>query len=558
MSIKFKFLSILSLCLIGIVIFGFMSWRAIEATKINGDLYGKIVLDKDLIADILPPPEYIIEPYLLLFQLLDEKDKASVQQLVERGVALRKEYDTRHAFWQRTLAEGRLKNALVVQAHDPAAAFFDIRDTQFVPAVQAGDLDQAKQLLQGIVKSKYGEHRKAIDTVAQMADQELKQVETAAAELIQSSLQWLIGIGAGMILIIGLVGYFFTERAIAHRVRAVVSSLKDISEGDGNLTIRLPENSRDELGVLARYFNVFVSHISALMLDIRSNSVSLASASTEMSAISSQVSTGAEQTTSRSTAVSAAAEEMSTNTTTVAAGIEQATANLSSVATATEEMSATIGEIAANSEKARAISSAAETQAGRVADIMQQLGVAAREIGKVTETIMEISSQTNLLALNATIEAARAGASGKGFAVVANEIKELAKQTAAATDDIKERISGIQTSTNAAITDVDKITGVIREVEEIVATIATAIEEQASVTRDMARNIAEATEGVRDASQRVSQTALVSHTIAQDIAAVDQASEEMSSASHQVEIGAHELSRLAENLNTMVGRFKLA
>jgi hemerythrin-like metal-binding protein len=188
---------------------------------------------------------------------------------------------------------------------------------------------------------------------------------------------------------------------------------------------------------------------------------------------------------------------------------------------------------------------------------MKQLGSAAQEIGKVTETITSISSQTNLLALNATIEAARAGAAGKGFAVVANEIKELAQQTATATEEIKGRISGIQSSTGAAIADVDKIAGVIREVGEIVATIATAIEEQASVTRDMARNIAEATGGVKDANQRVSQTAAVSQEIARDIASVNTASGEMTTASQQVQASAMDLSQLAEQLKAMVGRFKL-
>jgi len=188
---------------------------------------------------------------------------------------------------------------------------------------------------------------------------------------------------------------------------------------------------------------------------------------------------------------------------------------------------------------------------------MKQLGTAAQEIGKVTETITSISSQTNLLALNATIEAARAGAAGKGFAVVANEIKELAQQTASATEEIKGRISGIQSSTGAAIADVDKIAGVIREVGEIVATIATAIEEQAAVTRDMARNIAEASSGVKDANERVAQTATVSQEIARDIAAVNTASGEMTSASQQVQASSMDLSQLAEQLKAMVGRFKL-
>ena len=154
---------------------------------------------------------------------------------------------------------------------------------------------------------------------------------------------------------------------------------------------------------------------------------------------------------------------MSSNITSVAAGMEQTTTNLSHVASATEQMTSTIGEIAQNSEKARRITDEATRQAARITEQIDQLGVAAREIGKVTETITEISSQTNLLALNATIEAARAGSAGKGFAVVATEIKALAQQTAAATEDIKGRIAGVQSATAGGITEIGKVSQIIQE-----------------------------------------------------------------------------------------------
>jgi methyl-accepting chemotaxis protein len=257
----------------------------------------------------------------------------------------------------------------------------------------------------------------------------------------------------------------------------------------------------------------------------------------------------------RTATVAAAAEESSANTLSVAASMEQASINLSSVASATEEMSATIGEISASSERARAISADAGAQATAVSALMTRLGQAAQEIGKVTEVITDISSQTNLLALNATIEAARAGAAGKGFAVVANEIKELAKQTAAATEDIKGKIGGVQNSAGSAISDIQKITGVIAEVGHLVAGIATAIEEQAAVTRDVAGNIAQASAGVQEANERVAQTASVSKTMAQDIAGVDAAAGDIRSGGEQVQSSAAELSRLAEQLTSLVGQF---
>jgi len=186
---------------------------------------------------------------------------------------------------------------------------------------------------------------------------------------------------------------------------------------------------------------------------------------------------------------------------------------------------------------------------------MNQLGQAAREIGKVTEAITEISSQTNLLALNATIEAARAGSAGKGFAVVANEIKELAQQTAAATEDIKARIAGVQSSTVAGIGEIQKVSQVIHDVSDIVSSIAVAIEEQATVTKDIARNIADASRGVEDANTRVAQASQATQEIANDIVSVDHAAGQMTEASEQVQASATDLSRAAEQLQATVSRF---
>jgi len=229
------------------------------------------------------------------------------------------------------------------------------------------------------------------------------------------------------------------------------------------------------------------------------------------------ISAFSEQLSSKTNIVATAAEELSANTASVADGMEQANSNLHAVAVAVEEMTATAGEIANNSEKAHATTERAARQVDQFSMVMNGLGQSAQEIGKVTETITRISAQTNLLALNATIEAARAGAAGKGFAVVASEIKELAKQTAEATQVIKEKINTIQGSTAEAVADIDKIVQVIRDVNEIVMSIAAAIQEQSTVNQDIAGNIAHTSNGVRDASTRVAETAIVTGSIAKEM-----------------------------------------
>jgi methyl-accepting chemotaxis protein len=315
--------------------------------------------------------------------------------------------------------------------------------------------------------------------------------------------------------------------------------------------------TKDEIAELATAVNEITASFRLLVGDISGGVQTLASSATELSAVSKQTASGTASMSEKAHAVASAAEEASANTMSIAAEMEQSASSLSSVASATEEMSATVGDIAANTARARTTSEQATSKAQTITEQMQKLGQAAQEIGHVTETITNISAQTNLLALNATIEAARAGTAGKGFAVVANEIKELARQTAEATEDIKTRISGIQNSTGTAISDIGQITTVIKEVGGIVSSIAAAIEEQATVTKDVAGNIAQASGGVRESNQRVSQTAQVSASIARDIAGVNAAATDIRQGGEQVQSSAAELTKLAEQLGAQVAQFRV-
>ena len=315
--------------------------------------------------------------------------------------------------------------------------------------------------------------------------------------------------------------------------------------------------SEDEIGEATVALNTMKSSLRRLLGGISTGVQTLSASATELSVVSRQTVSGTASVSEKTHTVAAAAEEASANTTSIAQGMEQSSGSLSSVASATEEMSSTVGDISFNTSRAHSISEQATAQAQRIADQMQKLGQAAEEIGHVTETITNISAQTNLLALNATIEAARAGTAGKGFAVVANEIKELARQTAESTEDIKGRIAGIQNSVGSAISDIGQITTVIKDVGTIVASIAAAIEEQATVTKDVAGNIAQASSGVLEANERVSETADVSKSIARDIAQVNAAVLDIRRGGEHVEASAIELSKLAEQLGAQVAQFRM-
>jgi methyl-accepting chemotaxis protein len=372
-----------------------------------------------------------------------------------------------------------------------------------------------------------------------------------------SSTAWLALIGGCLLAsAAAILGGITLTRSVANPLTRTVTHLGEISGGDLSKDAPADLQARgDEIGTLARAMQTMIVAMRKMIQEISSGIQVLSTSSTELMATSTGMTSGSRQASDKAHSVSAAAEEMSSNITSVAAGLEQTTTNLSHVASATEQMTSTISEIAQNSEKARRITDEATRQAARITEQISQLSVAAREIGKVTETITEISSQTNLLALNATIEAARAGSAGKGFAVVATEIKALAQQTAKATEDIKGRIAGVQSATAGGITEIGKVSQVIQEVSAIVASIAAAIEEQSTATKDIATSIAEASAGVTDSNTQVAQTSHVSREIARDIVGVDQAAGEMASGSDQVRASAGELSSVADALKVTVSRF---
>ncbi len=356
----------------------------------------------------------------------------------------------------------------------------------------------------------------------------------------------------GLIAAAFLTQFVTLRRALAPARRAVIE-LQAVEAGD--LTRRLPITTQDEVGRMAQAFNSVLNRMQTTLQQITRHSHTVAASATDLSAVSTQTAHSVQDLSGRTATVAAAAEQTSANTAAVVEGMGQATHNLASIASATEEMSTTVTDIASNTETARAISEQAAHQTQELTRTMQLLSQAVQEIGSVTDTISIISAQTNLLALNATIEAARAGSAGKGFAVVAAEIKELARQTTAATEDINTRISSVRKSAGSAGDTIASVTGVISQVSEIVTGVAGAIEEQAVVTRDIAANIAQATHGVEEAGRRVAETVAVSQTIATDIAGVDTAAYEIRAGGEQVQASAVRLSGLAHQLQELVEQF---
>ena len=339
---------------------------------------------------------------------------------------------------------------------------------------------------------------------------------------------------------------------------AVVAGMKDIAQGEGDLTLRIKADSKDEIGALASWFNVFIQKLNGIILNVVDNTQALDASSIELSGISEQMAADTGQVATQANNVAAAAEEMSSNMNSVASAMEQASMNVNQVASATEEMTATINEISANTGKTSTITTQAVAEAKKASKRINELGLSAKDIGKVTEAIQDISEQTNLLALNATIEAAIAGEAGKGFAVVASEIKSLAQQTAEATVDIRKKIEGIQLISSQTVEEIRRVTDIITEANELVNSIAAAIEEQSAVTGEISNNVHQTSLGFGEVNENVAQATAAADQIARDIALVNHSSGAMADNSGFVTENALNLNQLAQKMSLLTGQFKVS
>lgn len=355
----------------------------------------------------------------------------------------------------------------------------------------------------------------------------------------------ITGIVAALLVIFMLVRSTIVK-PLAHLHQAA----QGVSEGD--LAIDMSVQSEDEVGSLSQVFNRMAASLRQRLATVTDSVVPLHATSGELSLVAGQMTHNISTLSEAATTSAASAKEMSANMTSVAVIAEQATGNVNMIATATEEMTSTVGEISQNAQQARQVTAEAVQSVSKASGRVDELGSSAQEISKVTDVIMEIAEQTKLLALNATIEAARAGEAGKGFAVVANEVKELAQQTNTATEDIRLKIETMQRSADGTVQDIAQIHQVITNVNDLVTSIAAAVEEQSITTRDIAGNVVQAATGIREMTGTVTQAAAASQTIAEGAETVSQASDEMETFHAQLTAQAEALVRMGQELQTMV------
>jgi methyl-accepting chemotaxis protein len=526
LAIHRKVTALGGLFLAAFVIFATYAWNTLNTVKVRGPYYASIVQSKDLIADILPPPEYLIEAYLNALELAYENDAAQLPKLLEKSKSLRKDFEVRHEFWAGDLPEGEIKKLLLEDAYTSGIAMLQMRDDLFIPLVQKGDSVAARQLVHGSIKTKYQEHRAAIDRIVSLSTDKYQADEKAADGVLARS-TWTLA-GLGIVVVLAVVSFSgFVSGQIKGLLENSIAALNRVAEGD--LTLKTNVQNLGEAQAMDAAIERATVSVRTILHGINLSSAQLVDRSVELKTLNSDLSQTTTTTHTQADACNLSAKLIN--------------ANLQTIASASEELQATIGEIAKQTNHVNSITHKAKSMSEQSSQLVSRLNESSQKIGGILQLITSIAEQTNLLALNATIEAARAGEMGKGFAVVAQEVKALAKQSSMASEEVGLTVQSIQMDSVTVMKSIVEIIQIIDQINAVQGEVASAVEEQTATTSEISRNLNEAALGSGEIATSISEVAGSAHNA-------------NTSLTHTL-AGANRLGEIAVELKSLVGRFKI-
>jgi methyl-accepting chemotaxis protein len=412
---------------------------------------------------------------------------------------------------------GATNKAALAQVRAGLVTWRGVRDSQVVPAARRGDTAVALRIVSGPLTEADATYADPLDALFAQEKVVASAEATAARRAASRNIKTMIAIGGVAALLATAVG-LIVARVITNGVGRMVEVLHHV--GNGDLTRRANLTSRDEIGAMAIALDRATDAMQIALTTVSTTATSLDGSSEELSTISARIATSAQQSANQATSVSAATDEITDNVATLAAGSEQ--------------MGASIAEIAHSAAEAAKVAAQAVALSQSTTQTIGDLDASSTQIGEVIKMITAIAEQTNLLALNATIEAARAGDAGKGFAIVASEVKDLARETAKATDSISQLVGVIQSNTGAAVAATTQISEIIQRVSDFQTTIASAVEEQTATTTEMSRNVTQAANSSADISQQITAVASEAQTTTAGVDQAQQAAAQLAQLSAQL------------------------
>ncbi|MDR1301579.1 MAG: methyl-accepting chemotaxis protein [Treponema sp.] len=517
-SIGKKLIGLITVFIAGYAGFAWYSFHTLDSLRIHGNLYNQIIMSKDLIADVLPPPEYIIESYLYVLQMEAETNPAELEQAVSQLKRLKAEYDAQHQAWMVNplLVPGEMRTVMLEKIYEPARRFYDITFNQFIPALQQGDRPKATVLLQDL-KGQYQEHRTYVDRMVTLAKANYETIEVQANHAIRSNTVILLIIAFSVVILVLIlsVSIYFS---IIKPITLMTDALGTLNTMEGDLTRRLSLESKDEIGEMSARVNTIFDCMMDLVKDIRERTGNLTKSgdiltvhTNETAAAVNTISTNIQNMTDRIDlqsssihGISSAIDHIMKTIQTVNAYVEEQSTSVSSSSTAIDSMIAQIrsvvGILEQNIRNVTTLTDAVEfvrTGLSTVTTDMQTIAQDSEGLLEINALMKSIANQTNLLSMNAAIEAAHAGDAGKGFSVVSDEIRKLAesageqsKSTAVMLKKIKASIDTITASTHELQNRFNAIDGGVKTVAHEEEQIRTAMEEQHSSSTQILNRIA--------------------------------------------------------------------
>jgi methyl-accepting chemotaxis protein len=486
---------------------------ALRELKVGGPLYAGIKLGNDLVADILPPPAYIIEAYLEATLALREPKNTEPHE--KKLIQLKKDYDDRRAFWTKSDLQPSLKTMLVEKSDAEVRKFWQSIDAELLPALHKSETEKAEAAYARLSQI-YSAHRAVIDDLVEKANKLNADMETVAADR-DGSLSAVVWSVSGLVLAVVVLGLLGLALGVVRPLVRMTDAMRRIARDD--LTTEVPFADRqDEIGAMAQALAVFKTNaIESLRLreqqeqdraqteELRRKAArDLAESVERETGTSIEAVAGASRDVeSAAGGLSDLARDLSAEARAVADASQQALANAQTVSAATDQMTSSIREISAQVARAGAIARTAVSGREKAKQTIQSLSNAVHKIAEVSSLIGGIAEQTNLLALNATIEAARAGEAGRGFAVVAAEVKSLSDQTAKSTDEIARLIDEVQTATAATVEAVESVGSQISEVDEVASSVGAAMEQQQASTAEISRSVVASADAAKQVSAKI-------------------------------------------------------